>query len=172
MPRTAQPLKIAALALIVISLLLYLVVVWAEQNKPATVQTTVATHVEGASGEGQEGSPAATSETAPHTDEALLGVNLESPLIVTVVVVLWGAVALGLLFPARWALIGGIVLGALFVPGDLFELANKLREANVVLIAAVVLVIVMHAGIIYCCWRALRSAGATNVVAARPAGSI
>ena len=102
--------------------------------------------------EGREEPPSAMGEPG----ETLFGIDLDSPFVVTGVITAWSLIALGLVWQARWALAGGMAWAALSVFGDAFELASKAREADWGLASAVVAVGVMHAGVVYLCFRAAR----------------
>jgi len=88
--------------------------------------------------------------------ETLLGIDLDSPFMVTAVVAMWSLIALGLVWQVRWALAGGIGWAALSVLGDAFELVGKAAEVNWGLFVAVLAVGVMHVGVGYMCFQALR----------------
>jgi hypothetical protein len=160
--------------LIFASLLLYLFVVVAERSEstPGHREEGAARepHTEGGERPQTEmveravtplGIDTEAGETQPETGEAgetLLGIDLESPFIVTAVITIWSLIALGLVWQARWALAGGIGWAVLSVLGDAFELVSKASEANWGFAAAALAVGVMHIGVVYTCFRAVRQA--------------
>jgi hypothetical protein len=167
-----------ALVLIFASLLLYVYVVVAERNarmpghreeephadvgrEPHTeagerAQTEMVERAVTPFGMDTEGGETQT-ETGEH-GETLFGIDLDSPFIVTAAITVWSLIALGLVWQARWALAGGIGWAALSVLGDAFELLGKASEASWGLAAAALAVGVIHVGVAYMCFRAVRQA--------------
>ncbi|MBI1729325.1 hypothetical protein HYR53_01720 [Candidatus Acetothermia bacterium] len=146
--------------LIVAAMVLYVMGGFVERNAMQGNVTQEASEVTGQHNEATE-----QTQTEAAYSETLLGVNLESPAVMVVVVLVWGALIGGLVLGRRW--VWGLVafLAAAFAIIDIREFFFQLTESHSTVAIIAGLVAALHLIVAGLAYLTLRASGPAQLKA-------